>query len=121
MFKDIDVSNGIMNEYRDRVDHVSSLLCFCIIYLLIQSREEIDLTIRVLTKVYWPTTQVPMCILPREAQAAFEAFERYYLGKHNGRKLSLNPNLGSADVKAVFYGNVNVEELSQQVDCAVDL
>uniref|UniRef100_A0A914CCA3 Cullin family profile domain-containing protein n=1 Tax=Acrobeloides nanus TaxID=290746 RepID=A0A914CCA3_9BILA len=99
MFKDIDVSNGIMNEYRDRVDH---------------SREEIDLTIRVLTKVYWPTTQVPMCILPREAQAAFEAFERYYLGKHNGRKLSLNPNLGSADVKAVFYGNVNVEELSQQ-------
>lgn len=62
-----------------------------------------------------------MCILPREAQAAFEAFERYYLGKHNGRKLSLNPNLGSADVKAVFYGNVNVEELSQQVDGAVDL
>jgi hypothetical protein len=25
------------------------------------------------------------------------------LGKHNGRKITLNPGLGNADVKAIFY------------------
>lgn len=29
---------------------------------------------------------------------------RFYLGKHSGRQLTLNPQLGSADLNAVFYG-----------------
>ena len=29
---------------------------------------------------------------------------RFYLGKHSGRQLSLQPSLGSADLNAVFYG-----------------
>lgn len=29
---------------------------------------------------------------------------RFYLGKHNGRQLTLQPQLGSADLNAVFYG-----------------
>jgi len=29
---------------------------------------------------------------------------RFYLGKHNGRQLTLQPQLGSADLDAVFYG-----------------
>lgn len=28
---------------------------------------------------------------------------RFYLGKHNGRQLTLQPQLGSADLNAVFY------------------
>lgn len=31
-------------------------------------------------------------------------FLRFYLGKHNGRQLTLQPQLGSADLNAVFYG-----------------
>jgi len=30
---------------------------------------------------------------------------RFYLGKHNGRQLTLQPQLGSADLNAVFYGS----------------
>jgi len=30
--------------------------------------------------------------------------QRFYLGKHNGRQLTLQPQLGSADLNAVFYG-----------------
>lgn len=75
-----------------------------------------DITVRVLTSGYWPTQAAPDCVLPPVAAQAFESFRTFYLGKHNGRKISLNPMLGHADVKAVFYGtNANAEELSQQV------
>ena len=29
---------------------------------------------------------------------------RFYLGKHSGRQLTLQPQLGSADLNAVFFG-----------------
>ena len=29
---------------------------------------------------------------------------RFYLGKHSGRQLSLQPSLGSADLNATFFG-----------------
>lgn len=81
-----------------------------------QTRDAIEITVRVLTSGFWPTTLAPDCVLPTSAAQAYENFKTYYLGKHNGRKISLNPMLGHADVKAVFYGNnANVDELSQQV------
>lgn len=36
-------------------------------------------------------------------------FSRFYLGKHSGRQLSLQPSLGSADLNAVFYGSKREE------------
>jgi cullin 3 len=77
----------------------------------------VDLTVRVLTTGYWPTQAAnPACVLPTAALAAFDSFKTFYLNKHNGRKITLNPMLGHADVKAVFYGSVAAaEQLSQQV------
>ncbi|KAL3106907.1 hypothetical protein niasHT_010822 [Heterodera trifolii] len=83
MFRDMELSSTIMNDYR--------------------SRSDLDLSVRVLTSVFWPTNQAPMCTLPQTAEQAFRHFEQFYLGKHNGRKITLNPGLGSADVKAIFY------------------
>lgn len=37
-------------------------------------------------------------------------FYRFYLGKHSGRQLTLQPQLGSADLNAVFYGTRREEE-----------
>jgi hypothetical protein len=54
-----------------------------------------------------------MCTLPQSAEQVFRQFEQFYLGKHNGRKITLNPGLGHADVKAIFFnltlkgGNLN--------------
>ena len=31
----------------------------------------------------------------------------FYLGKHSGRQLSLQPSLGSADLNAVFFGSTS--------------
>ena len=37
---------------------------------------------------------------------------RFYLGKHSGRQLSLQPQLGSADLNATFYGTARKEDTS---------
>lgn len=68
-----------------------------------------------LTTGYWPTqAAIPMCVLPKTAKDAYDQFTRFYLSKHNGRKITLNPMLGSADLNAVFYGVKLSDELSQQ-------
>ncbi|KAI1712967.1 cullin family domain-containing protein [Ditylenchus destructor] len=98
MFRDMELSNSVMNEYRE-----SNV-----------ERNDVDLSVRVLTKVYWPTSQVPMCNLPPAAEVAFQQFEKFYLSKHNGRKVALNPCLGNADIKAVFYGRQSNDDLISQ-------
>ncbi|KHN76775.1 Cullin-3 [Toxocara canis] len=103
MFKDMELSNSLMadfREYKDNIDHV---------------RDPVEIIVRVLTSGYWPTQAAPSCVLPPTAAQAFESFKQFYLSKHNGRKIQLNPLLGHADVKAVFYGaSTNLDELSQQ-------
>ncbi|WKY15130.1 hypothetical protein Q1695_000553 [Nippostrongylus brasiliensis] len=64
-----------------------------------------DISVRVLTAGIWPTQSVPVCILPPACEIAFNMFSNFYVSKHNGRKLTLNTMLGTADVKAVFYGS----------------
>uniref|UniRef100_A0A1I8E8P4 CULLIN_2 domain-containing protein n=3 Tax=Wuchereria bancrofti TaxID=6293 RepID=A0A1I8E8P4_WUCBA len=103
MFKDIELSNILMGDFRDYKERTEI------------AHDSVDITVRVLTSGYWPTQAAPDCVLPPVAAQAFESFRTFYLSKHNGRKISLNPMLGHADVKAVFYGtNANAEELSQQ-------
>ena len=69
----------------------------------------VDLSVRVLTTGFWPTqSATPQCTIPHQARGAFEAFKRFYLTKHTGRQISLTPQLGSADLHAVFYGSKKV-------------
>ncbi|VDK54030.1 unnamed protein product, partial [Gongylonema pulchrum] len=103
MFKDMELSNTLMADYRDYKERMENV------------HEPVEINVRVLTSGYWPTQSAPDCVLPAAAAQAFESFRAFYLSKHNGRKISLNPMLGHADVKAVFYNTcVNPEELSQQ-------
>ena len=65
----------------------------------------IDVTLKVLTTGYWPTQQqAQSCQLPKTAQDAFNEFKNFYLAKHSGRQLTLQANMGNADLNAVFYG-----------------
>ncbi|KAJ1365241.1 hypothetical protein KIN20_025483 [Parelaphostrongylus tenuis] len=70
----------------------------------------IDISVRVLTAGMWPTQSVPVCMLPPTCEIAFNMFNSFYVSKHNGRKLTLNTMLGTADVKAVFYTPVSVQK-----------
>jgi cullin 3 len=41
--------------------------------------------------------------------AAFEVFKNFYLGKHTGRVLTLQPSAGTADLNAVFFQQKRAE------------
>ena len=60
---------------------------------------------KVLTTGYWPTPQqVQTAVqLTVTAQAAFEEFKMFYLNRHTGRQLTLQGNMGDAELNAVFY------------------
>ncbi|CAG7825226.1 unnamed protein product [Allacma fusca] len=93
MFKDMTVSNTIMEEFKEHVTTTGVSL------------HGVDLSVRVLTTGFWPTQHTSSkCTIPSSPRNAFEAFKRFYLAKHSGRQLTLNPQLGSADLNAVFYG-----------------
>lgn len=93
MFKDMTVSNTIMEEFKQHVQTSGTNLY------------GVDLSVRVLTTGFWPTQpSTSKCTIPSAPRNSFEAFRRFYLGKHSGRQLTLQPQLGSADLNAVFYG-----------------
>ncbi|CAH0700615.1 unnamed protein product [Spodoptera exigua] len=91
MFKDMTVSNTIMEEFKEHV--MSSGI----------NLHGVDLSVRVLTTGFWPTqSATPKCNIPTAPRNAFEVFRSFYLAKHSGRQLSLQPQLGSADLNATF-------------------
>ncbi|XP_059478079.1 cullin-3 [Neocloeon triangulifer] len=96
MFKDMTISNSYMEDMKE---HLSTTGQTCI--------GGVDLNVRVLTTGFWPTqTVVPKCSIPAAPREAFEAFRRFYLSKHSGRQLTLQAQLGSADLNAYFYGSL---------------
>ncbi|BAU01230.1 hypothetical protein LR48_Vigan10g255800 [Vigna angularis] len=60
------------------------------------------LSVQVLTTGSWPTQPSPPCNLPQEILGVCDKFRTYYLGTHNGRRLSWQTNMGTADLKATF-------------------
>lgn len=98
MFKDITLSNTIMDEFKEHVNSSGTNL------------HGVDLSVRVLTTGFWPThSATPKCSIPQAPRDAFDAFRRFYLAKHSGRQLTLQPQLGSADLNAIFYGQQREE------------
>lgn len=62
----------------------------------------IDLTVNILTMGYWPTYPVLEVTLPMEMVQYQTIFNKFYLGKHSGRKLQWQPTLGHCVLKATF-------------------
>uniref|UniRef100_A0A2P2I8D4 Cullin 3 n=3 Tax=Hirondellea gigas TaxID=1518452 RepID=A0A2P2I8D4_9CRUS len=92
MFKDVSISNTINNEFKQRQAASGG-------------NNTVDIYVRVLTSGYWPTTlTTSKTNIPLAPHTAFQTFRRFYLNKHSGRQLTLQPQLGSADLNAIFYG-----------------
>ncbi|CAH1731150.1 cullin-3-like isoform X1 [Aphis gossypii] len=109
MFKDMSISNTIMEEFKEYAANSSNR------YL-----HAVDLTVRVLTTGFWPTHALSKCNVPLVPRSAFAEYRLFYLGKHNGRQLTLQPQLGSADLNAVFYGPRRPEnDLSTSVSSSI--
>lgn len=88
MFKDMQVSNTIMEEFKTHVSNQN------------MSLNGVDLSVRILTTGFWPTqSSTPNCTIPNSPRLAFETFKRFYLAKHSGRQLTLQPQLGELNVQ----------------------
>lgn len=92
MFKDMKVSQDLMTDFKNtRQPGALST--------------DIDISVNVLTSTSWPNSAVSSetrMVLPVGVEKSRETFERFYLSRHNGRKLSWNLNIGTADVRARF-------------------
>jgi len=92
MFKDMSLSNTMNEDFKSHVTDSATMLC------------GVDLTVRVLTTGYWPTqTATGNCNVPLAPRQAFESFKKFYLRCHTGRQLTLQPQMGAADLNAVFF------------------
>lgn len=97
MLEDMNITNATMEEFRQEVQTTS--------------HAGIDLTVRLLTTVYWPTHSAnPKCNIPPVPWQAFDAFRQFYLTKHCDRKLTLQNHMGWADLNATFYETLKKED-----------
>jgi cullin 3 len=48
----------------------------------------------------------PNCNIPPAPRRAFETFKRFYLAKHSGRQLTLQPQLGSTNITIFVIGKL---------------
>ncbi|CAF3406218.1 unnamed protein product [Rotaria socialis] len=104
MFKDITLSNSTADDFRLHVSQKRLNL------------NGIDLFVRVLTTGFWPTQSTNnQCNLPSAVREAYQCFHRFYLSKHNGRQLTLQPSLGSADLISIFYGKPKEDEVEGEM------
>lgn len=113
MFKDMTVSEDLTASYKERIARSAD-----------PDQKRVDLEINVLTSTMWPmeimantkdgVVQLP-CIFPREIEHLKQSFEKFYLDKHSGRKLSWQAGMGTADIRATFVrsnGKVQRYELN---------
>ncbi|KAL2870988.1 cullin family protein [Aspergillus lucknowensis] len=100
MFRDMTISEDLTNSYKQHIQRMGD-----------PDAKRIDLDINVLTSTMWPMeimsntrdgrVELP-CIFPREVETIKHSFEKFYLNKHSGRKLSWQPSMGTADIRATF-------------------
>jgi len=89
MFKDMELSRDIMNFYQDSASRK-------------QVSNTSDIAVHVLTTGYWPAYPPAPLKLPKELLEHQEAFEKFYLSKHHGRRLTWQNSLAHCSIKATF-------------------
>jgi len=64
----------------------------------------LDASVTVLTSTFWPMnlSASPKCIMPTNVTQACKSFEHFYFDRHSGRRLTWQPQMGSADIRAFF-------------------
>lgn len=115
MFKDMAISEDLASNYKKHVARLGD-----------RDPDRAELDIYVLTSTMWPLDAMapsyrddeakkPMCIFPSEVEKIRRGFEKFYLDKHSGRRLTWQANMGTADLRAYFpemKGNKKTRELN---------
>jgi len=91
MFTDMKLSADTMESFKAYIRNMEGSVL-----------DGIDLNVFVLTTGFWPTQTAANCNLPTEILKCCEVFKKFYLSNHNGRRISWQTNMGSAELKAQF-------------------
>lgn len=89
MFKDMELSKDVLVHFKQYLQHQDL-------------PGSVDMVVSILTMGYWPTYTPMEVHLPSEMVEYQEAFKKFYIGKHGGRKLQWQNTLGHCVVKADF-------------------
>ncbi|XP_026806064.1 cullin-4B [Rhopalosiphum maidis] len=99
MFKDMEISKDINVAYKQYLAHVKDI-----------QLSVIDMTVNILTMGHWPTYAVTEVAMPNEIIEYQDCFNKFYLAKHNGRKLQWQPTLGHCVLRSQFkQGNKELQ------------
>ncbi|KAM0929332.1 hypothetical protein ACQ4PT_001704 [Festuca glaucescens] len=79
------------------------------------------ISVQILTTGSWPTQPCATCNLPPEILDICEKFRAYYLGTHNGRRLTWQTNMGNTDIKATFGSRKHELNVSTYQMCVLML
>lgn len=93
LLKDIELSQNLTSNYKEYLQRQDDI-------------SKIDFEVSILTTTVWPIN-VPdaadrSCIFPSEAAKVKDSFERFYLSKHTGRKLTWLPHMGEVTMRASY-------------------
>ena len=91
MFNDMRLSRETNESFKSYIDRFPN------------KKPAIDLSVQVLTTGYWPVTQSIAITVPETIDKSANIFKEFYIDSHNGRKLTWQYNMGSADIKANGY------------------
>ncbi|RCH98771.1 cullin-3 [Rhizopus azygosporus] len=101
MFNDIRLSADMNGQFKDYLEKNDERL-------------PLDVSVTVLTSTFWPMnlSTSPRCTMPPQLLTACESFEKFYFGRHNGRRLTWQPQMGTADVRAHFTKSKHLLNIS---------
>lgn len=104
LIRDTETSDDLNLRYREYVEKLGD-----------PDPKRVDLECRVLTTTIWPFESLSKpdedsgsrndCKFPASVEHVRQRFQKFYLDKHTGRKLTWMPGLGDADVRATFTAN----------------
>lgn len=97
MFKDKELARDEMSAYKSYQENTG------------RGKPPVDLNVDILSAAAWPTYADVRLNLPNEVAAQIEQFEKFYTGKHTGRRLTWKHALAHCTVKAKF--NKGAKEL----------
>jgi cullin 3 len=103
MIRDTELSDSLAPQYKKYLNELGDA-----------DPTRVDIDARIITTNVWPFESLfkssddnevrRECKYPPSIDRTKQLYERFYLGKHTGRKLTWMPNLGDADVRATFKG-----------------
>lgn len=116
MFTDSRISIELSSEFKELVKQSVSIS--------VSDSKQPEVSLNILTSTYWPFTaasETSTCNLPTELVAILGQFEKFYMSRHSGRRLTWLKNMGTADVQTQLSAHSKRKELSMSTYCMVVL